>query len=416
MHGTSSRHNHTLRTVHSLQPCFATPTFVVSLNTVAMGCQVSQLILSPSVASTVLSQTTCRSTYGPRYLTSVPTTIRATSTNITVIEKPLQYSTACSQTFVPSTITTSNFVIVTETGIDIPTSTRIAYVSSTVYETVLETTRQTITAPEVTITPIPTILPTPAGFTPIGSNPANAGANTYSAFMVPPTTDVPIPGIRLLADGLQVRAEKSYSNVNRVICDETTSFITTSVRPFSVRHTMLTTTLTYWDGSFTTLTQDVVLTTTESQAYEDTTETLTTTETATLQAFETTTVTPTIELPQSTAYAACANPDNFISGIQGFGIMNLNVLAGRTGIDSDIVAASSPQSCCEACVGETTRVCSSSISFYDACFRILSNQCNGAQADMGFDVSRSFEPASHGSMIISNGVCGQEIFSGVIFN
>jgi hypothetical protein len=33
---------------------------------------------------------------------------------------------------------------------------------------------------------------------------------------------------------IHIRAEKSYSNVNRVICDETTSFITTSTRPFTV--------------------------------------------------------------------------------------------------------------------------------------------------------------------------------------
>lgn len=53
----------------------------------------SQLTVLPSVTSTTLSEATCRSTCGPRVLTSTQTTTRATSTNIMIMERPLQYST-----------------------------------------------------------------------------------------------------------------------------------------------------------------------------------------------------------------------------------------------------------------------------------------------------------------------------------
>jgi hypothetical protein len=149
-----------------------------------MGC--SQSIVLPVVVSSALSETTCRSTYGPRQLTSIPTRTRATRFSTTVIEKPLEYSTFCPALVATVTVTDteSRTIVVTETAPrsdGVPTSTGIVYVSSTAYETVYETQQQTVTVPAVTVAPTPYTVPAPPGFTPIASNPMNAGANTLGA-------------------------------------------------------------------------------------------------------------------------------------------------------------------------------------------------------------------------------------------
>jgi hypothetical protein len=295
-----------------------------------------------------------------------------------------------------------------------PTSTGVVYVSSTAYETVYETQQQTVTAPAATIPPVPYTMPTPPGFTPIASNPINAGANTYggitsstdvvsttltasttsadvdsstqtdptsstqtetasftqadsttstdvdSSIQTDPTsitdvlsttltdsttstdrdrntqTDPPTPPeeeepdsaaatnlrlqkkLQLAAENhLHVLAEKSYSNVNRVICDATTTFITTSYRPFTVRHTMFTSTQTFfhWHYTDTTLAQSFTSTTTQfSTAYEETIETISVTDTITLQVTKMTTETPTQEATDTLrpiVYVVCS-ADNIV--------------------------------------------------------------------------------------------------------
>jgi hypothetical protein len=336
-----------------------------------MGC--SQSIIPAGVVSFAFSETTCRSTYGPRQLTSIPTTTRATSFSSTVIEKPLQYSTVCPLVVATVTVTDteSRTIVVTETAPQsdgVPTSTGIVYVSSTAYETVYETQQQTVTAPAVTVAPTPYTVPAPPGFTPIASNPLNAGANTLgreasskdvlSSTQTDSTTSTmavarlqaaasptqetnnaapdlllqrnPLPAATDLH--IHIRAEKSYSNVNRVICDETTSLITTSTRPFTVRHTTLTSTVTLWTYYVhTTLTEGFASTTTATQdstAYEETTASVAVTETTTSHITETTTETPTVEAsdqPHPTVYAACG-PDNIIGGIRNHGIVNISPL------------------------------------------------------------------------------------------
>ena len=177
---------------------------------------------------------------------------------------------------------------------------------------------QTSTTATVTITPEAYTVAAPIGFTPIASNPMNAGADTFTPKAVEsssittqdnqptpsatgdtidPATVVP-PGRLMLATGLHVRAEKSLSNVNRVICDETTRFYTTSVKPSTVRNTKLTSTVTPTDYYYDTTTfVDTVSTTTETPVgYEETTESKATTELTTSLFYETTTVTPTTEL------------------------------------------------------------------------------------------------------------------------
>jgi hypothetical protein len=377
----------------------------------AMGC--FQSIISPSVSSTTLGEITCRSTYGPRQLSSIPTTTRAISFSTTYIERPLQYSTTCTYVYstvsITDTYSESQTVVVTKAASQsdgIRTSTGVVYVSSTAYETVYETQQQTVTAPAATIPPVPYTVPTPPGFTPIASNPINAGANTYGGIIssidvvsttltasttsadvdsstqtetasftqadsttstdvdssiqtdptlitdvlsttltdsttstdsdrntqtnppTPPEEEEPDPAaatnlrlqkkLQLAAEThLHVRAEKSYSNVNRVICDATTTFITTSYRPFTVRHTMFTSTQTffYWHYTDTILAQSFTSTTTQfSTAYEETTETISVTDTIMSQITETTTETPTQEatdIPRPTVYAVCS-ADNII--------------------------------------------------------------------------------------------------------
>ena len=403
-----------------------------------MGCQQST-VASFETTSTVF-ETTCRSTYGPRYLTSIPTTTRTTTSNILSVERPLQWSTICDYVDPPYTITEQRFIIVTETAprtIGIPTSTGIAYLSSTVYETVSETITQTTTASAVTITPEPYTVAAPNGFTPIASNPINAGADTFTPKAVEsstiitqdnqpaptvtddtidPATVVP-PGRLLLATGLHVRAEKSFSNVNRVICDETTRFYTTSVKPFTVRNSKLTSTFTWpFFGTITTVFQDNISTTTETPiAYEETTEIETITESTTSLLYETTTVTPTTELselPRSTVYAACS-ADNFIGGIAGYGIVSLNLQPrDRAGVTTPQFPADSALSCCEACVSQTDRTCVGSVWLQNTCFFIANtDQCDGSEAMISFDLSRDREVSANEGLLLSNGACGQQVWS-----
>jgi len=405
---------------------------------VAMGCQQST-VASYETTSTV-SETTCRSTYGPRLLTSIPTTTRTTTSNILSVERPLQWSTFCDYVTVPYTVTQRRFIIVTETAprtVGIPTSTGTAYVSSTVYETVSETITETTTAPTVSITPESYTIPAPIGFTPIASNPINAGADTFTPKAVAsstiitqdnppapsatddtidPATVVP-PGRLLLATGLHARAEKSFSNVNRVICDETTRFYTTSVKPFTVRNTKLTSTITLTDYYYPTTTfEDTVSTATETPVdHEETTEIQAFTESTTTLFYETTTVTPTIELselPRSTAYAACG-ADNFIGGIAGHGIVGVSLEPrDRSGVTTHQFTADSPRSCCEACVSQTDTPCVGSVWFLDMCFFIVNTeQCDGSEAMISFDLSRDREVLANEGMILSNGACGQQVWS-----
>jgi len=222
----------------------------------------------------------------------------------------------------------------------------------------------------------------------------------------------------LLDGDVHIRAEKSYSNVNRVICDETTSFITTSARPFTVRHTTLTITSTYWNGIIVTSTQNISSTTTEfPNAYEDVTETVTVTDLVTSPTTETTTITPTYEsseLPRPTVYAACQS-HNIIGGIQGYGIVGIEVLPGKTNIFAALVPNSSPQTCCEACARSTevTRACTGSVWLQNECYHIISgDQCNGAADNIGFYLSRDRELAASEGMLLSNGVCGQQVWLG----
>lgn len=154
---------------------------------------------------------------------------------------------------------------------------------------------------------------------------------------------------------MHARAEKSFSNVNRVICDETTRFYTTSVKPFTVRNTRLTSTVTLTDYYYATTTFEyTVSTTTETPIdYEDTTEIKVFTDLTNSLFYETTTVTPATELselPRSTAYAACG-ADNFIGGIAAYGIVGISLKPrDRGGVTTPQFTADSPQSCCEACV------------------------------------------------------------------
>lgn len=220
----------------------------------------------------------------------------------------------------------------------------------------------------------------------------------------------------MLDGDLHIRAEKSYSNVNRVICDETTSFITTSARPFTVRHTTLTSTTTLWNGYIVTSTQNGTSTTTEfPNPYEETTETVTITDLVTSPTSETTTITPTYEsseLPRPTVYAACGS-DNIIGGIQGYGIVGVEILPGKTNVVAEIVPNSSHQTCCEACVTEATRVCTGSVWLQNECYHIFSgDQCNGAAEVIGFYLSRDRELATSEGMLLSNGVCGQQVWLG----
>jgi hypothetical protein len=384
------------------------------------------------------------------------------------------------------------YAVITETApppIDAATSTRIAYVSSTTYETVSETVTQTATAPTVTVTPGPYTVAAPADFTPIASNPSNAGADTFAAVLSSTSTqddgqlttsstdsasetaavqsstgtqddeqlmtsstdtasdtvavqswtttqeeqqavttgtdpdatiDAAPPGMRrLLANGLHVRAEKSFSNVNRVICDETTTFVVTSVRPFTVRHTTLSSTATVQgvnDVEFPTVTNFQTIT--EFQVpYADVVETVAITETETSSIYETTTVTPTYErtdLPRSTVYAACG-ADNIIGGIADYGVVQVAPTPiDRTDISAtQVPEASSAQSCCEACVSQTERTCAGSVWWQNVCYFILvSSQCSGSEEVIAFDVSRDREFSAFGDMVMSNGACGQQVWSG----
>lgn len=306
--------------------------------------------------------------------------------------------------------------------------------TSTVYETVGGIVRQTVTAPAVTIAPEPYTVSAPIDFTPIASNPANAGADRFTAvesstattttqeeLPVETMTDDTVDSIAVIPPGrlLHVRAEKSFTNVNRVICDETTRFYTTSIVPSTVRHSTLTSTLTRTDyGISTTIFQDSVSTATEFPVvYEETTETVTITDTATSLAYETKTVTPTYELselPCPTTYAACG-ANNFISGIGGYEIVSINPQPlDRSGISAvPMQMFGSPQSCCEACVSQIERTCAGSVWFQNTCFFILTaDSCNGSEAVISFDVSRGREVAAEEGMLLSNGAYGQQVWSG----
>lgn len=406
-----------------------------------MGCQ--QSTIASYATTSTLYETTCRSTYGPRQLTSIPTTTRTTTSNIVSIERPLEWSTSCAYVTVPDTWTEERFIVVTETAprtVGIPTSTRTTYLSSTAIETVSETITQTVTASyTATVTPEPYTVPAPLGFTPIASNPANAGANTFPAVAaaagvsskttasqneapmtsatddtIDPTTVVP-PGRLLLATGLHARAEKSFSNVNRVICDETTRYYTTSVKPFTVRHSYRTSTVTRTDyGTYTIVYEDTVSTETEFPVdYEATTEIKAITDLTTSLVYEMTTVTPTYDLPRSTVYAACG-ADNFLGGIAGYGIVGLHLEPrDRTGVTTPTFPADSARTCCEACFSQTDRTCAGSVWLAGTCFFVRNDeQCDGTEAMISFDLSRTREVTPNDQLLLSNGACGQEVWSG----
>ena len=224
------------------------------------------------------------------------------------------------------------------------------------------------------------------------------------------------PGRLLLATGLQIRAEKSFSNVNRVICDETTRYYTTSVKPFTVRHSYLTSTVTNTNyGNVTITYEDFVSTVTEFPvAYEETTEIKAITDLSTSLVYETTTVTPTSELPRSTVYAACG-ADNFLGGIAGYGFVSLNVEPrDRTDVTTpQFPAANSARSCCEACVSQTDRTCAGSVWLQNMCFFISSTeQCDGSKAMISFDLSRDRGVTPNDQLLLSNGACGQQVWLG----
>jgi hypothetical protein len=477
-------------------------TVLVHSSTVKMGGTCSQLELPRYDTTTTIAQTICRSTYGPRHLASIPTTTRTTISSVVTIHKPLQYSTECELIYITATLryTDTVYVAITATvppSVGASTSTRIAYVSSTTFEIVSETVIQTVTAPTTTITQGPYTVPAPADFTPIASNPSNAGANTFTTVQSSTSTqndgqlttsssaatsdtaavqsststqhdgqlttssmhtasdtttvqssttiqeevqlttsgtdpdvttdttlpdateDTTPPGMRLLANVLHVRAEKSFSNVNRVICDETTTFVVTSVRPFTVRNTRLTSTATRQGvnavefptaTSFETTTETLV-------PYEDVTETVAITETETSLVYETTTVTLTYELtdlPRSTVYAACG-ADNIIGGIASYGIVQVAPKPmNRQDVSAIKVQASSAQSCCEACISQIERTCAGSVWWQNACYFILvSSQCSGSQEVIAFDASRGREFSAFEDVVMSNGACGQQVWSGL---
>jgi hypothetical protein len=219
---------------------------------------------------------------------------------------------------------------------------------------------------------------------------------------------------------IHIRAEKSYSDVNRVICDETTSFITTSTRPFTVRHTTLTSTFTFYTYHFhTTVTESFVSTTTATQystAYEETTTTIPVTETITSQIVETTTETPTVEAtdqPRPTVYAACG-PDNIIGGIRNHGIVNINPLPfNRFFLTIQPEQATGPESCCETCILDAAEICAASFWEQGSCYHVIrrNSQCNGGEAINAFDLSSNAAFDSR-DLVVSNGVCGQQVWSG----
>ena len=288
----------------------------------------------------------------------------------------------------------------------------------------------------MTITSEPYTVPAPLGFTPIASNPINAGADLFTAVDLSTTTtqnEQPVEsgtddttdtapdvssGRRLLDTGLHIRAEKSFSNVNRVICDETTRYYTTSFKPFTVRHSTMTSTVTWFNyGSVATITESTVSTKTEVPVlYEETTETVATTNIATSLVYETKTVTPTYELsdlPRSTVHAACV-ADNMIGGIAGYGIVNISPRPiDRNDISAPPQQARSPQSCCEACISQSEGTCAGSVWFRNTCFFIIKpSQCDGSDAVISFDLSRGRQYAAFEGMLLSNGACGQQVWSG----
>ena len=112
-------------------------------------------------------------------------------------------------------------------------------------------------------------------------------------------------------------------------------------------------------------------------------------------------------------YAACG-ADNFIGGIAGYRIVSLNLLPrDRTGVTTPQFPADSALSCCEACVSQTDRTCVGSVWFLDMCFFIVNTeQCDGSEAMISFDLSRDREVLANEGMILSNGACGQQVWSG----
>jgi hypothetical protein len=219
---------------------------------------------------------------------------------------------------------------------------------------------------------------------------------------------------------IHIRAEKSYSNVNRVICDETTSLITTSTRPFTVRHTTLTSTVTLWTYYVhATLTESFVSTTTATQdstAYEESTASVAVTETTTLQITETTTETPTVEAtdqPRPTVYAACGS-NNIIGGVRNHGIVNINPLPfNRFFLTIQPEQATGPESCCETCILDTAEICAASFWENGSCYHVIrrNSQCNGGEAVNAFDLSSNAAFDSQG-LVVSNGLCGQMVWLG----
>lgn len=172
-----------------------------------------------------------------------------------------------------------------------------------------------------------------------------------------------------------------------------------------------------WDD-VTTVYQDSVSTATETPFdYEEATEIQTTTDLTTSLVYETTTVTPTIELsdlPRSTVYAACG-ADNFASVIAGYGIVGISVEPReRSGVSApQYPAADSAQSWCEACMSQTDVTCAGSVRLLNLCFFItITDQCKGSEAFISFDVSRDREFSPDASWLLSNSACGQQVWSG----
>ncbi|KAL3444141.1 hypothetical protein BJX65DRAFT_320090 [Aspergillus insuetus] len=331
--------------------------------------------------------------------TSVPTPSSTgwaltTSTTLThsVTETPTETETPDTITSTVTTTSTNVDIIETQTT-DVYTTTQYHTLTSTATE--IDSFTQTVTTSTTVTISSTTTLSTPAGFTPIASEPGyHAKRDGELDKRVTTTANVP-------AVGTLTATSTHYPKV--VMCETLVlDFATASVtETASVAATMTLPPSTAW----TTITESTMVTSTSTLADATTITTipvtLTTTTTSTSSTTTTTTQTVTVDAPSATFYAQCAS-NNMIDSYLGqqIGYISFNsAFTMLSAVSEDLTG----YDCCAICAGMAD--CAGwAQSPQGYCYYIQTDgRCAGEQS---FGDAFHYYTTGGPSYIVGNGACG----------
>ncbi|KAI4183786.1 MAG: hypothetical protein L6R41_005200 [Letrouitia leprolyta] len=371
------------------------------------------LHLFPSGAYEYSTAKICTTKYGVKstsvktssYAVTIPVTVtqKSTSTPTSTLTPPPQTTTSLATT------TTTSIVVTTPTD----TFTETDFTTSTTTTTTTITTDTTTTTTSITSVATSTV-PTPAGFTPLASEPGYVPKKRSAEAVTAPA----IRGRRIEERATvktpvcpQVGKPGSFSQYPQsVVCGALIVAKTTSTKVYTATKTATTTLPAATTTVISTVTETEI--STSAAAPASTTITITqaapdATETATSTSTSTSTQTVTIVQASSTVYAACSsnNVINHANGNQG--IFQVYYTGGSNAPPTtNEIAISDPVACCEQC--QKTSGCTGFAQYPGEarCFVFTQGQCVPS-SNLGqlFGSSAGFAPGD--GYTIGNGQCGQ---------